>query len=279
MFQINRVQIDQSAALNQDISFNGIQFGYGQNTLFNNLNLRLPGNKTIAFVGESGSGKSTLFSLLLRYYELKSGSIKLGDIPIHDLSLNDWRNLIALVPQDTPLISGSIKENLILGLRETPSDLIIEEALQKAQLLDFVSQQEKKLDTQVGERGVKLSGGQKQRLAIARAILQDSPILLCDEATSNLDSATEFKIQQAMEELTQNRTTLIAAHRLSTVMGADKIVVMKSGEILGEGTHNELLNSLLYYQELVELQLKTTSSLEDKSPNVNQQPANELLTV
>ncbi|MCW9000301.1 MAG: ATP-binding cassette domain-containing protein [Kangiellaceae bacterium] len=238
--------------------------------MFSDLNLVLPGNKTIAFVGESGSGKSTLFSLLLRYYELKNGTIKLGEASINEMPLNDWRNLIALVPQDSPLISGSIRENLTLGLQKIPSDLIIEEALQKAQLLDFISQQEKGLDTQVGERGVKLSGGQKQRLAIARAILQDSPILLCDEATSNLDSATEFKIQQAMEKLTQNRTTLIAAHRLSTVMGADKIVVMKSGAILGQGTHTELLATLPYYQELVELQLKTTSTLEEHSPKAEQ---------
>ena len=163
-------------------------------------------------------------------------------VKFNDFSLHEWRNQLAFISQDTPILSGTIRENLVIGLTEEPSDEAIAIALVQAQLGSFIESLQAGLETQVGERGVKLSGGQKQRLAIARAILQDAPILLCDEATSSLDSATELKIQQAMEHLSRNRTTLIAAHRLSTVKDADKIVVMKSGEIIGQGTHNRLVS-------------------------------------
>lgn len=241
---------------NQSISFHQLDFSYSdEQELFQQLNLTLPANQTIAFVGESGSGKSTLFSLLLRYYSPSSGEIKFNDQVIDKIPLNEWRKQIAFIAQDAPLLSGTLLENLTLGLRRVPSQETIEEKLRLAQLDTFVEGLPKGLETEVGERGVKLSGGQKQRLAIARAMLQDAPILLCDEATSNLDSVTEHKIQQAMKLVAQNRTTLIAAHRLSTVIDADLIIVLKSGEIIGQGTHQELLQTVPYYQELVEFQL------------------------
>ena len=246
-----------------DIAIKDLSFSYvKEKPLFSGLNLTIPQKQTIAFVGESGSGKSTLFSLLLRFYSPTNGEINVGGSDISSYSLQAWRNQIAYISQDTPILSGNIRDNLVLGLIEKPDDEKILAALKLAQLESLIESLPEGLDSQVGERGVKLSGGQKQRLAIARAILQDSPILLCDEATSSLDSATEYKIQQAMNQLSQNRTTLIAAHRLSTVKEADIIVVMKSGKIIGQGTHQSLYDTLDYYRELVDIQLAAKDSLQ-----------------
>ncbi|TQV89311.1 ABC transporter ATP-binding protein [Aliikangiella coralliicola] len=241
----------------QSIHFQNIKFEYEKGRpVFSDIDIQIPANKVVAFVGESGAGKSTLFSLLLRYYAPSKGRILVGNELINNLSLHKWRQQIGYVAQDAPLLSGSIRNNLLLGTEKPLSDEEIFDALKLAQLEEFVAQLPKGLDTEVGERGVKLSGGQKQRVAIARAMLQDNPILLCDEATSNLDSATEYKIQVAMNQLKNNRTTLVAAHRLSTVLEADKIIVLKEQKVIGEGTHQELMVKEPYYRELVEQQLK-----------------------
>lgn len=249
-------QIETANSKEKSISIRQLSFSYTQDkSIFKQLNLRLPINQTIALVGESGSGKSTLFSLLLRYYAPTAGKIEYKNQVINELPLNEWRKQIAYIAQDAPLLSGTLLENLTLGLKQIPDEKTLHHKLQLAQLSDFVSGLSSGLNTQIGERGIRLSGGQKQRLAIARAMLQDAPILLCDEATSNLDSVTEHKIQQAMKLVAKNRTTLIAAHRLSTVIDADLIVVLKNGEVIGQGTHTELIQSTPYYKELVEFQL------------------------
>ncbi len=243
---------------NNDIMFRNIEFEYdAEQTILKNFNLCIPANQMIAIVGESGAGKSTLFSLLLRYYTPTNGDILIGDQLIENYSLYSLRRQIGYIAQDSPLLSGSIRDNLLLGVESKPDESTISDILKLALLDEFILELPDGLDTQIGERGTKLSGGQKQRLAIARAMLRDSRILLCDEATSNLDAATEYKIQQAMNRLEENRTTLIVAHRLSTVLDADKIIVMKGGQVIGEGTHQELLESQSYYKELVEHQLRT----------------------
>ena len=244
-----------------DLVIKNLRFNYSEsNQLFDRLNLEIQQKQTVAFVGESGSGKSTLFSLLLRYYSPTGGELLVDGTSINDFSLTDWRNQIAYISQDTPILSGTIRENLVLGLIDTPNDEAIIKALNLAQLESLLATLPEGLESQVGERGVKLSGGQKQRLAIARAILQDCPILLCDEATSNLDSATEYKIQAAMNELSKGRTTIVAAHRLSTVRDADQIIVLKAGEIIGQGNHETLYQTLPYYKELVDIQFLNLSS-------------------
>ncbi len=249
-----------------NLEFKELEFSYSKDkALFHSFNLKIPEKQTVAFVGESGSGKSTLFSLLLRFYNPNNGDICINGQSISGISLSNWRDNLAYISQDTPILSGSIRSNLTLGIKEKPTDEKIYEAINLAQLQSLVDSLPERLDAQVGERGVKLSGGQKQRLAIARAILQNAPILLCDEATSSLDSATELKIQQAMSQLSKNRTTLIAAHRLSTVRDADLIVVMKSGKIIGQGTHHALYDSSEYYRELVDIQMAVSELNQDKN--------------
>lgn len=248
---------DKIDAINKDIVFENISFKYSDDSeVFSNFSLSLSANETIAFVGESGAGKSTLFSLLLRYYSPDTGAIKVAGSSIGNFDLASWRSQLSYIQQDSPLLSGSILENLVLGMDDFPDAEIIDSALAAAHLKEFIDELPEGLDTQVGERGSKLSGGQKQRLGIARAILANSPILLCDEATSNLDSITEYGIKEAMKNLTTNRTTLIAAHRLSTVIHADRIVVLKGGEIIADGTHSKLMKTQSYYRDLVEHQLK-----------------------
>lgn len=244
------------------INFDNVDFAFDeQHPLFQKLSMNFPQNKKIALVGASGAGKSTLFNLLLRYYSPSAGAILLGEHAIDSFSLKDWRNQISLVAQDSPLISGTIKENLTLGLQKNISDTLINDVLKSTQLFDFIESLAEGLNTQVGENGVKLSGGQKQRVAIARAMLQDTPILLCDEATSNLDAATEHKIQTAMNQLTDNRTTIVSAHRLSTVVDADLIYVLKNGQVIASGTHQSLMEESDYYQELVKYQLSAFESI------------------
>jgi len=245
------------------LSFSQVSFSYdsGQE-IFNKLSLDIDANSTVALVGSSGAGKTTIFSLLQRFYSPAAGEILIDGQSITNYPLSSWRQQLAYVSQDTPLLSGSIRENLLLGLNRNPSDESITQVLQLSQLSQFVEALNDGLDTQIGERGVKLSGGQKQRMAIARAMLQDRPILLCDEATSNLDSTTEHKIQLAMEQLKTNRTTLIAAHRLSTVLNADKIVVLKEGRVIAQGPHHQLMEDSAFYRELVEHQLNPFEQIQ-----------------
>ncbi|TIX86623.1 ABC transporter ATP-binding protein [Rhizobium sp. P44RR-XXIV] len=227
--------------LKGDIAYNSVAFGYSdQTTIFKDLNLTIAAGETVAFVGASGTGKTTICSLLPRFYDVTAGSITIDGIDIRDMTQASLRSQIGIVQQDVFLFGSTIRENIAYG-RLGAADEDIMKALQRASLDEFVRSLPAGLDTPTGERGVKLSGGQKQRLAIARIFLKDPPILILDEATSALDTATEYAIQQALLELAKGRTTLVVAHRLSTIRNADRIIVMGDNGIVEQGSHDELL--------------------------------------
>ncbi|MED4128055.1 ABC transporter ATP-binding protein [Shouchella miscanthi] len=207
-----------------------------------------------AFVGPSGAGKTTLFSLIERFYLPTDGTIQYRGVSTASIPLNEWREKIAYVSQDSPIMSGTIRSNLTYGLEHVPNDFV-EEAVHAANLKQFLEGLPDGLETEVGERGVRLSGGQKQRLAIARAMIRNPKILLLDEATAHLDSASEKLVQEALERLMTGRTTLVIAHRLATVRNADQLIVLEGGRVTGSGTHQELLEKHSLYQELVKQQL------------------------
>jgi ABC-type multidrug transport system fused ATPase/permease subunit len=212
-----------------------------------------PGQK-VAIVGTSGTGKSTLAQLFMRFYEPSAGSISLGDRPITDIDITEWRKMVALVPQEVLLFGGTIRENIAYG-KPGATQEEIESAAELAYAKEFIESFPEKWDTLVGERGVKLSGGQRQRIAIARAILKNPKFLLLDEATSALDSESEKWVQSALEELMKNRTSLIIAHRLSTIRSADLILVMEEGKIIESGSHEQLMKKKSgIYQNMVKLQ-------------------------
>jgi len=208
-------------------------------------------------VGPSGSGKSTIIQLLERFYDPNNGEVLLDDVNIKDFDLKWYRRNIGLVSQEPILFSGTIEENIRLGKPGAPMEEI-EQAAKMANAYDFIMAQPKGFKTKVGEKGTQLSGGQKQRVAIARAILKDPKILLLDEATSALDTESESLVQDALDKLMQGRTTIIIAHRLSTVRNADRICVMMKGKIVEQGTHEKLLEKNGVYANLVSKQLAST---------------------
>ena len=237
-----------------DISFENVSFGYEANRgIINNLSFNIAANSKVAVVGSSGAGKSTLARLLYRFYDIQSGSIKIDDQATDSVTLESLRQAIAIVPQDTVLFNSSIRENIAYG-RPTASDDEIDTAIRLAHLDGFIKSLDKGDQTLVGERGLKVSGGEKQRIAIARAILKQSPILIFDEATSALDSHSEQAILNAMREVASNHTSLVIAHRLSTITDADKIIVLKDGQLAEQGTHQTLLNLGGEYSRMWQLQ-------------------------
>ncbi|MBO8164723.1 MAG: ABC transporter ATP-binding protein [Brevibacillus sp.] len=241
-------QVEQ---VNQPIRLKGVSFAYPQGKeVLHDIHLTIQPGSTTALVGPSGSGKTTMFALLERFYQPTKGRILLGDTPIDAYSLRSWRKQIGYVAQDSPIMAGTIRENLCYGMDRPVSQDELDAAARKAYAEEFIASLPKGYDTEVGERGIKLSGGQRQRIAIARAILHDPQILLLDEATSNLDSQSEIWVQKAILELMKGRTTIVIAHRLSTVVKADQIVVLEEGSVTGIGTHEELLASHALYREL-----------------------------
>ncbi len=242
-----------------DIEFRNVSFGYGKtdNPVFRNINLIIKEGETVALVGESGVGKTTLVDLISRYYDADEGEILIGGKNIKNWRLGSLRSQIAVVPQDISLFNDTIKLNIAYGdIQKISEDSAIEDAAIASYAHDFITGKKfvNGYNQVVGERGIKLSAGQKQRVAIARALIRDPKILILDEATSALDSKSERYVQQALEVLIKSRTTLIIAHRLSTVKKADKIVVFQDGGIAEIGRHEELISNNGIYKKFIDLQ-------------------------
>ena len=257
--QKNEIYHDENAPSlklkNASIEFKNISFTYPDGThALKNLSAKIEGGTKVGLVGVSGSGKTTFLNLIPRFFHLREGSIFIDSQNINDINLNSLRKEISLVSQDVILFDDTIRSNILYG-NALATDDEIKQACKFAAAEDFVEKLPNKYETIIGENGVKLSGGQKQRLSIARAILKDSSIILLDEATSSLDSESEAVIQNAIENLTKNKTTIIIAHRLSTVMKCDKILVFENGKIVEEGKHEFLVNNSNIYKKLYEKQI------------------------
>lgn len=242
----------QPASLDPRIEFRDVMFGYrsDRGDALRAVSLRVDTDETVALVGHSGAGKSTCLYLLLRFWDVDAGSITIGGVDIRDMSLSSLRQLISYVPQDVYLFNTTIRENIRLGRPEATDEEVVR-AARGALIHDFILTLPEGYDTVVGERGAFLSGGQRQRVAIARALLKDAPILLMDEAVSNLDSESERQIQDAMSVARKGRTTLVIAHRLSTIRSADRVVVLRHGEVAEQGSHDDLLTQQGEYGRLV----------------------------
>ena len=242
----------EKKSFDREITFRNVSFSYGKKMVLDNLSFKIQKGKTIALVGQSGSGKTTLANLIPRFFDVHSGEICIDDINIKHIKKSDLRSLIGFVPQESILFNDTIKSNIILT-EEIPKNKIIE-ASKISNSIEFVEKLENKFETNVGSFGGNLSGGQKQRISIARAVLNNPPIMILDEATSSLDSESEKLVQHALENLMKNRTSLIIAHRLSTIQNADMILVMNKGKIVESGKHSELLEQKGVYSKLIKYQ-------------------------
>ena len=250
---IDKTDAIEKESFDKNITIENINFRYENENVLKNFSLEIPKGKTVALVGQSGSGKSSIANLLTRFYDVNEGAIKIDNTDIRDITMHSLRNQIGLVTQDSILFNDTIKNNILIGKENANDDEIIE-ALKVANAYEFVKDLPSGIETNIGEAGGKLSGGQKQRLNIARAVLKNPPIMILDEATSALDTESEKFVQIALENMMQNRTSIVIAHRLSTIQKADKIVVMQKGEIVEQGTHDELLAKNGTYSKLVMMQ-------------------------
>ena len=249
----NAVEVD---TIQGQVDFNKVSFSYKESEkVLKDIDLTVRPGEMVALVGHSGAGKTTLVNLLPRFYDAEQGEILIDGVNIKDVKINSLRKQIGIVPQETVLFKGTIAENIAYGA-EQKSIKEIEEAARKANAHQFIMDFDRGYQTEVGERGVSLSGGQKQRISIARTLLTDHKILILDEATSSLDLQSEALIQEALERLMKDRTTFIIAHRLSTVINADKIIVLESGNIVEKGKHKELYDKKGYYYNLYKSQFK-----------------------
>lgn len=240
-------------AFEEAISFNDVHFAYTNEPVLEGINLEIKKGQTVALVGPSGSGKSTMMDLIPRFIDVTDGSVKFDGTDVRDLKMDDIRSLIGLVDQEAVLFNDTIYHNIAFGLEHVPYEEV-EKAARIANAHEFIVNLENGYDTVIGDRGSKLSGGQRQRVCIARAILKNPPILLLDEATSALDTESERLVQDALNKLMQNRTTVIIAHRLSTVKHADLICVLENGKIVESGNHNELMEKRGLYRKLIDMQ-------------------------
>ena len=252
-----KIDAEELIVIKGQINFENVKFKYlrGNNQILNSINLSIPGGQMTALVGHSGDGKSTILNLIPRFYDADFGDIKIDNKSIYGSTIHSLRKNISLVSQDTTLFDDTIKNN-ILYANSNASDDEVNEAVKHSFANEFIDRLPNKFDTIIGENGVRLSGGEKQRLSIARAILKKTPIILLDEATSSLDAETESKIQKAINFLTKGRTTIVIAHRLSTILSSDKIYVIDQGRMIGEGRHEELLNTSDVYKNFYEKQIK-----------------------
>lgn len=243
------------ANLNEGVEYRNVTFAYNDRPVLKNVSIYIPKGKSVALVGQSGSGKSTFVDLLARFYDIQQGSIMIDGTDIRDLKLYDLRHLMGNVNQDPILFNDSIYNNITFGVDSATPEQVIA-AARVANAHDFIMETDNGYDTVIGDRGSKLSGGQRQRISIARAVLRNPPIMILDEATSALDTESELLVQQALENLMANRTSIVIAHRLSTVRNADMICVFHEGEIVETGTHEELLSKGGMYKKLHSLQIR-----------------------
>ncbi|PKF86105.1 multidrug ABC transporter permease [Bacillus sp. BA3] len=242
--------------MSQSISVDHLNYSYNNGEqVLKDISFNVEAGKVTAIVGPSGSGKTTLFSLFERFYKPQEGAISIGGTSINDFTLLSWRSQIGYVSQESPIVSGTIRDNICYGIDRDITDEELNQVAKMAYADQFISELPNGYDTEVGERGMKLSGGQRQRIAIARAFLRNPKILMLDEATSSLDSKSEKVVQQALNHLMKGRTTIVIAHRLSTVIGSDQIIFLEKGKITGSGTHKELYNTHSLYREFAEQQL------------------------
>ncbi|GAP43847.1 ABC-type multidrug transport system, ATPase and permease component [Lentimicrobium saccharophilum] len=237
----------------EKIEYRGVWFRYGQEDVLKEINLVIPRGKSIALVGASGSGKSTMADLLPRFYDVTQGEILIDGVPIRDCIISDVRALMGIVSQETVLFNASVFDNIAFGLQGVTEEQVME-AARVANAHEFIMEMPEGYQTNIGDRGVKMSGGQRQRISIARAVLRNPPIMILDEATSALDTESERLVQEALTNLMQNRTSLVIAHRLSTVQHADEIIVLHKGEIAERGSHNELMALQGVYRRLHDMQ-------------------------
>lgn len=256
-----------------EVEFSHVNFSYdGERQILKDVTFKLNSGKSIAIVGPSGSGKSTIINLIPRLYDVDSGSVTFDGVDVRELDLAFLRKNVGVVSQETYLFNGTIRDNLQYADPDaTEEDMI--NALKKANIYDFVQSQDKGLDTEVGNRGLKLSGGEKQRISIARVLLKDPALLIFDEATSALDSISESKIQEAIEPIIKERTSILIAHRLSTVLAADEILVVKDGEVVERGHHKELVKAGGVYTELYTTQFNRADTLEDEEIRLKEKVA------
>ncbi|MEO7529992.1 MAG: ABC transporter ATP-binding protein, partial [Sediminibacterium sp.] len=241
------------SSFHHSIEFRNVSFAYEDKVILKNINLIIEKGKTIALVGSSGAGKSSLADLVPRFHDVTEGELLIDGVNIKNYSLHSVRNLMGIVTQEPILFNDTIANNIALGV-DNVSEKDIEEAATIANASDFIKQKEEGFDSNIGDRGTKLSGGERQRLTIARAVLKNPPILILDEATSSLDTESERLVQDAINNMMQNRTSLVIAHRLSTIRHADEIIVLQKGEIAERGSHDQLLAHNGIYRKLVDMQ-------------------------
>ena len=251
---LNDSKKNQLVSFKSQISFDNVSFKYDQNKILKNISFDVNKGDMVAIVGASGSGKTTLVNLIPRFYDKISGNILIDDFDIKDLSRSNIRSLIGIVSQESILFNSSIKENIVLGDSDENNYGRLKDSIDIANAQEFIEEFPEKLNYNVGDNGSNLSGGQKQRIAIARAVYSNCPILILDEATSSLDSKSEKLVQNAIDKLMVDKTSIVIAHRLSTIQNADKIIVLDKGEIVEEGSHEQLLKNNSFYKKLIQLQ-------------------------